>query len=213
MKLFVKLLLEFSPLGLFFLASTEYGFFTSTAVLMGATVISLILAWHLFRQLALMAIITAATGLIAGAATLIWVDQVYIQLKPTIVGLIFSSILLVGLVRKRPLFKTLLGENLYLTDQGWHLLTWLWLAYFLFITGLNEYIWRNYSFAFWAGFKAFGLMPLTIVYAIPQIYLLKKHSLSGAEAPFDFSPQKKRKKISQSAERGNRAAPIRQLAE
>lgn len=213
MKLFVKLLLEFSPLGLFFLASTEYGFFTSTAVLMVATVISLIVTWRLFRQLALMAIITAATGLIAGAATLILVDQVYIQLKPTIVGLTFSSILIIGLIKDKPLFKLLLGENLYLTDEGWRLLTWLWLGYFLFITGLNEYIWRTHSFAFWAGFKAFGLMPLTVIYAIPQIYLLKKYSISADGTPSQLSPQKKRQRISPSPQRGNRTTPIRQLAE
>lgn len=213
MKLFIKLLLEFSPLGLFFLASTQYGFFTSTAVLMVATVISLVVTWRLFRQLALMAIITAATGMIAGAATLVLVDQVYIQLKPTIVGLIFSSILIVGLIKDKPLFKYLLGENLYLTDEGWRLLTWLWLGYFLFITGLNEYIWRTQSFAFWAGFKAFGLMPLTVIYAIPQIYLLKKYSISAADTLSQFSPQKKRKEISSSPQRGNRTAPVRQLAE
>ena len=62
-KLVIKLSLEFMPLALFFLASTKYGFATSTAVLMVATVVSLIVTWYLFRQLALMAIITAATGI------------------------------------------------------------------------------------------------------------------------------------------------------
>jgi intracellular septation protein len=174
-KLVLKLLIEFMPLGLFFLASTEYGFWESTAVLMVATVVSLALTWYLFRQLALMAIITAVTSIVAGGFTLIWSDPHYVQMKPTVVGFVFAAILLTGLVTDRPLFKALLGQNLHLTDEGWRVLTWLWFGYFVFISGLNEYIWRNHTWEFWATFKAFGLMPLTVIYAWPQMYLLKKY--------------------------------------
>lgn len=163
------------PLGLFFLASTEYGFWTSTAVLVVATVFSLALTWYLFRQLALMAVITAVTSVGAGSVTLIWDDPMYVQMKPTIVGGIFSVILLTALITNEPLFKILLGQNLMLNEQGWRVLTWLWLAYFIFISVLNEFIWRNYSWEFWAAFKAFGLMPLTVAYALPQMLLLKRY--------------------------------------
>ena len=74
-----------------------------------------------------------------------------------------------------PLFKILLGQNLMLNEEGWRVLTWLWLAYFIFISVLNEFIWRNYSWEFWATFKAFGLMPMTIAYALPQMWLLKRY--------------------------------------
>jgi intracellular septation protein len=174
-RLVLKLILEFMPLGLFFLASTEYDFWVSTAVLMAATVVSLIMTWWLFRQLALMAIITAMTSIVAGGITLLWDDPMYVQMKPTIVGFIFASILIIGIASDRPLFKILLGQNLNLTLEGWRVLTWLWFAYFVFISGLNEFIWRNYSWEFWAMFKAFGLMPMTVAYALPQIYLLRRY--------------------------------------
>lgn len=176
-KLALKLAIEFMPLGLFFLASTKYGFWTSTAVLVVATVFSLALTWWLFRQLALMAIITAVTSVGAGSVTLIWDDPMYVQMKPTIVGGIFSVILVAGLISREPLFKVLLGQNLLLTEEGWRVLTWLWLAYFIFISVLNEFIWRNYSWEFWAAFKAFGLMPMTVAYALPQMWLLKRYQL------------------------------------
>jgi intracellular septation protein len=196
-KLAIKVVLEFMPLGLFFLASTEYGFWVSTAVLMVATVVSLIVTWWLFQQLALMAIITAITSVVAGGVTLISDDPMYVQMKPTIVGFTFAAILMTGLVLDRPLFKVLLGQNLYLSEQGWRVLTYLWLAYFIFISGLNEFIWRNYSWEFWAAFKAFGLMPLTVVYALPQMALLRKYRLDDAEplvgaAPVERKPVPKR---------------------
>jgi intracellular septation protein len=180
-KLAIKLVLEFMPLGLFFLASTEYGFWISTAVMMVATAVSLVVTWMLFRQLALMAIITAITGFVAGAITLGLDDPKYVQMKPTIVGFTFSAILLTGLVLDKPLFKVLLGQNLHLSEDGWRVLTYLWLGYFIFISGLNEFIWRNYSWEFWAAFKAFGLMPLTVVYALPQMALLRKYSLPDTD--------------------------------
>ena len=187
-KLVIKLIIEFMPLGLFFIVTTKYDFVVSTVVFMGATVVSLILTWYLFRQLALMALITAATGLVAGAVTLGLHDPKYVQMKPTIVSLAFALILLAGLMFNRPLFKVLLGQNLHLTEQGWVVLTWLWFGYFVFVAGLNEYIWRTQTFEFWAGFKAFGLMPLTVIYALPQMALLKRYRPDEAEpdASYDF---------------------------
>ena len=181
-KLALKVVLEFMPLGLFFLASTKYDFWVSTAVLMVASVVSLAARWWLFRQLALMAIITAITSVVAGGGTLILADPKYVQMKPTIVGFVFASILLTGQIIRRPLFKVLLGQNLNLTEEGWRVLTWLWFGYFVFISGLNEVIWRNYSWEFWAAFKAFGLMPLTVIYALPQMLLLNRYRLVEGEA-------------------------------
>lgn len=180
-KLVTKLVLEFAPLGLFFLASTKYDYWVSTAVLMIATVFSLYATWRLFHQLALMAIITAITSVGAGGVTLLLHDPAYVQMKPTIVGFTFAAILLAGLYLEKPLFKVLLGQNLYLSDEGWRLLTWLWFAYFVFISVLNEFIWRNYSWEFWAAFKAFGLMPMTVIYALPQMYLMRKYRIPGGK--------------------------------
>ena len=181
-RLVIKLVIEFLPLGLFFLVTTKYDFAVSTTVFMIATCVSLVVMWYLFHQLALMALITAATGLIAGAVTLGLHDPKYIQMKPTIVSSIFALILFTGLMFRKPLFKLLLGQSLHLTDEGWRVLTWVWFAYFLFIAGLNEYIWRTSTFEFWAAFKAFGLMPLTVLYAVPQMYLLKRYRPEEAEA-------------------------------
>jgi intracellular septation protein len=144
---------------------------------MVATVISLYATWHFFRQLALMAIITAVTSVGAGGITLLLHDPAYVQMKPTIVGFVFAAILLAGIYLEKPLFKVLLGQNLYLSDEGWRLLTWLWFGYFVFISVLNEFIWRNYSWEFWAAFKAFGLMPMTVIYALPQMYFLKRYRI------------------------------------
>ncbi|MDU6835576.1 MAG: septation protein IspZ, partial [Bradyrhizobium sp.] len=39
----------------------------------------------------------------------------------------------------------------------------------------NEIIWRTQSTDFWVGFKAFGVVPLTMIFAIAQMPLIKRY--------------------------------------
>ena len=64
-----------------------------------------------------------------------------------------------------------------LTPQGWRVLTLRWALFFLAMAILNEFIWRTQSTDFWVGFKAFGVIPLTMVFAIAQMPLVKRFGL------------------------------------
>jgi intracellular septation protein len=43
------------------------------------------------------------------------------------------------------------------------------------MAGLNELIWRNFSEAAWVNFKVFGILPLTLLFAMAQIGLIRRH--------------------------------------
>jgi intracellular septation protein len=45
---------------------------------------------------------------------------------------------------------------------------------------LNEVIWRTQSTDFWVAFKAFGVIPLTMLFAIAQMPLTKRYHLEPA---------------------------------
>ncbi len=45
---------------------------------------------------------------------------------------------------------------------------------------LNEFIWRTQSTDFWVGFKAFGVLPLTIAFTMTQMPLIKRYHLEPA---------------------------------
>jgi intracellular septation protein len=49
---------------------------------------------------------------------------------------------------------------------------------------LNEFMWRNFSTDVWVSFKVFGLMALTLVFAITQAPLMKRYAL-----PLEADPQ------------------------
>ncbi len=44
----------------------------------------------------------------------------------------------------------------------------------------DEFIWRTQSTDFWVGFKAFGVIPLTMIFAIAQMPLTKRYHLEPA---------------------------------
>src|SRR5947207_2097314 len=67
-----------------------------------------------------------------------------------------------------------------LTPQGWRILTMRWALFFLAMAVLNEIIWRTQSTDFWVSFKLFGAVPLTMIFAMTQMPLMKRYHLEPA---------------------------------
>ena len=94
---------------------------------------------------------------------------------------LFAAILFVGLATGRLFLKIVFGEVMRLTDQGWRILTFRWAFFFVFLAGLNEVMWRFFSTDTWVAFKVFGIMPITFIFALCQIGILKKYEDTTSE--------------------------------
>lgn len=173
----IKLGLELGPLVVFFVANARAGIFAATAWFMGAMALALLGSWLVFRKVPTMPLVSGAFVLVFGGLTLYLQDELFIKLKPTIVNALFAAILFAGLAWRKPLLKPLLGQMLPLDDEGWRRLTFRWAGFFVVLALLNEVIWRNFSTEFWIGFKLFGTMPLTLVFALAQTPLILRHRL------------------------------------
>ena len=55
-----------------------------------------------------------------------------------------------------------------------------WALLFFAMAVLNEIIWRTQTTDFWVAFKVFGVVPLTMVFAITQMPLIKRYHLEPA---------------------------------
>jgi intracellular septation protein len=177
----LKLAIDLAPLLVFFATYLSLGIFWATGALMVATVVSLIASQRMLGRVSPTLIATAALVLGFGALTLFFNDPRFIQVKPTIINLLFAVVLLGGLLLKRPVLQTMLGEALRLTDAGWRKLTIRWAGFFLAMAMLNEIVWRNFSETAWASFKVFGILPLTLAFAVLQVGLMKRHELPAVE--------------------------------
>jgi intracellular septation protein len=110
-----------------------------------------------------------------GGLTLILQDETFIKVKPTIIYLLFASVLAGGLLAGKPLLSVVFDSVFNLTGTGWRKLTMRWAAFFFAMALINEIIWRTQSTEFWLGFKAFAVIPLTFVFAALQYPLLMRY--------------------------------------
>ncbi len=177
-----KLVLEAGPLVVFFVANSYYGIFFATGVFMAATVLSLTVSKVKFGRIPIMPLVSGFFVLVFGALTLYLQEDFFIKIKPTIVNLLFATILFGGLLAGHSLLRHLFGEVFNLSDKGWRLLTFRWACFFVFLAVLNEFIWRNFSTDFWAAFKLMGVMPITMIFAIAQLGLIQKYDATEPSA-------------------------------
>lgn len=174
-KPLLKLLIELGPLVAFFLVYSRAGIYWATGVLMVATVIALVASRAIFGRLLAVPVVTAVLVVVFGGLTFWLDDPRFIKIKPTIINLLFAGVLIIGLITRRPLLKVLFGEAFHLTEEGWRKLSVRWTLFFLVLAALNEVVWRNFSESAWVNFKVFGILPLTLVFAMAQIGLIKRH--------------------------------------
>jgi intracellular septation protein len=170
-----KLMIELAPLLAFFAAWFLADIFWATGVLMATTLVSVIASRVLLGRVSPVIIATAVLVVVFGGLTFWFGDAHFIKMKPTIINLLFAGVLLGGLLTGRPLLKLLFGEAFNLTEEGWRKLTLRWMVFFVVMAVLNEIVWRNFSEAAWVNFKVFGILPLTLIFAMSQIGLIKRY--------------------------------------
>jgi intracellular septation protein len=176
-----KLTLDLGPLVLFFFANSYRGIFFATGALMVATLVALAISYALTRRIAIVPVATAGIIIAFGALTLWLQDESFIKIKPTLIYVMFSSILIVGLATGRPLFEYVLDGAFHMTHDGWKKLTWRWVFFFLAMAVANEFVWRTFSTDVWVAVKTFGVIPVTLLFALAQTPLMMRYKGEKAE--------------------------------
>lgn len=172
---------DYGPLGAFFIAYLTGGLMAATAVVIVASLVAAGISWWVARRLPVMALITAGVVLVFGGLTLWLADETFIKMKPTIVQGLIATILLGGLAFGRPLLRPLLGSMLPpMTDAAWRGLTLRYALFFLAMAAVNEAVWRTQTTDVWVTFKVFGIILLTLGFAIAQVPYLTRHRLDEA---------------------------------
>jgi len=180
----VKLLFDFFPLILFFAAYKWYGIFVATGVAIAASIIQVSVHWLRNRRFETAHLTTLGVIVVFGGLTLIFRDDTFIKWKPTIVNWIFAVIVLASLMgQRRTVLEFLLGEKIHLPVTIWRKVNLAWGLFFLVAGALNYYV----AFVFrseldpqlrtdlWVNFKVFGLMGLTLVFAVIQMMLVARY--------------------------------------
>ncbi|PHR61237.1 MAG: intracellular septation protein A [Robiginitomaculum sp.] len=140
-----------------------------------AVTISVIYSKIKLGKVSAMLWVTAIIVIGSAAITIGFQNKTVFYMKPTAINILFGLTILGSLIIKKNVFKAMMGEAYTLPDSAWRTLAWRWGFFFLFLAGLNEFIWRNFSEAFWSNFKLMGMFPITIVFTLINLPLLLKH--------------------------------------
>ncbi|MGV2127931.1 septation protein A [Agrobacterium vitis] len=190
----LKLALELGPLLVFFFgnlrgewlaahfpALTAIGgpLLIATALFMVATVVALVVSKIVFKHLPVMPFVSGVVVLVFGSLSIWLQDDTFIKMKPTIVNALFGLVLLGGLLFGKSLLGYVFNAAFQLDDEGWRKLTLRWGVFFLFLSVLNEVVWRNFTNDVWVNFKVWGTMPITILFTLAQMPLIMRHSLEN----------------------------------
>jgi intracellular septation protein len=166
-----KFLIDLFPLAAFFATNWFYPgtqhekFLWATGVLMAATLVSVVATYVLTGTVAKMLLVTAVIVGFFGGLTLYFQDEFFLKIKVTIINLLFAAVLFGGLYFKQNFIKAIMGQALTLPDAAWRTLTIRWGIFFVVLALINEFV-RNFTPDYWVSFKAFGILGLTIVFAL-----------------------------------------------
>ena len=188
-----KLLIDFGPLVAFFatysLADpvTVGGEVYKPIVIAGVvlamlTLVTLSISYIRFRHIPTMPLVSGVLVVFFVTLSVLFNDDYFIKIKPTIVYCLFAAALLGGLAFGKLFLSSLFDGAFQLTEDGWRALTIRWGVFFIAMAIVNEFVWRNFSEETWVAFKTFGFLPLTVLFAFSQMPLMTKHAVESENA-------------------------------
>lgn len=168
--------LELLPLLSFFITYQLYGLMVATAVLMAASSAALAYAHFKWRYRSMPLVVGTVLLMVFGSMALIFQDETFIKMRPTLVNFLLGAVLLVGVYGfKRGLLSSIFHMAFELNARGWMVLSTRFGWFFLSLAALNEIIWRTQTTEFWVNYKVFGAMGLTMIFTLCQLRMIARH--------------------------------------
>ncbi len=184
----IKGLLEYGPVVIFFatyvlfkdnvltLGGQEYtGFVLATMVFVPLLIVTTFIGWLLTGEVARMQVLTVVLVVIFGGMTILFNDEKFFKMKPTLVYLLFGGALSIGLLQGKSYLSSVMGQMVDMAHEGWMILTRRITVFFFALAILNEAIWRTQTTEIWVYFKTFGLTLAMFVFLASQYKVLTRY--------------------------------------
>lgn len=164
-----KILFDFFPIALFFIAYKSYDLYVATAVVIVATMLQVIYNWFRHGKVETIQWVTLGLMVTMGGATLYLQDEQFIKWKLTIIEWLFGGILLGShFIGKKTIIEKMMANNIALPKKIWSILNFAWALFFISVGAINIYIMFNYDTEIWVDFKTFGVPVLMLIFILLQ---------------------------------------------
>jgi intracellular septation protein len=172
----MKLLLDFFPIVLFFVAFKVAGIYVATGVAIAATIAQIAWLRYSTGKVEPMQWIGLAVIVLFGGATIIAQNDTFIKWKPTVLYWLMAGSLAAGqLFFRKNLLKSLMGSQLVLPDSAWRVTNWSWIAFFSVMGVVNLWVAYHFDTNTWVNFKLFGGLGLMVLFVLAQAVYLGRH--------------------------------------
>lgn len=172
----MKLLFDFFPIFLFFIAFKWFGIYIATAVTMVGSLLQVSIYWLKHRKFEGLHLITLAIVVLLGGTTLLLHNELFIKWKPTAIYWTFAlSFLGSQFIGKKPLIQRLLDTQITLPVLIWRHLNLSWALFFSIMGIVNVYVIYHFSTNAWVNFKLFGSLGMTIIFLIAQAIYMSRY--------------------------------------
>ena len=179
-KSFLKFICDFGPLLIFFIIYYKSGNSLISAIppLIFATILAVTIIYYVDKQIPFVPLIGGIIITLFGGLTLYFNNPIFIYMKPTIVNIIFAITLILSKVFfKKNFLKFFLQTAFQLNETGWDKLNFRWAYFFIFLAIVNEIVWRTQPETTWVNFKVWAILPITFVFTIFQLPLIRKYKI------------------------------------
>ena len=144
----MKLLVDFFPVILFFVAYKIYGIYVATGVAIAASFVQVGYGWWRHRKVENMHLITLVILVVFGGLTILLQDRTFIMWKPSVINWLFGVVFIASqFIGDRPLVERMMGDNLKVSSGIWRKLNGAWGIFFLSLGFLNLYVANDFFVA------------------------------------------------------------------
>jgi intracellular septation protein len=169
----MKLIFDLLPVLLFFAAYKLFDIWVATGVAIAAALFQVSFLKLTRRPIEPMVWLGLIIVVIAGGATLLFRDEYFLKLKPT--GVMLAMALAIAITQfglgKNPV-ALVFNNTIQAPDAVWRKLSFVWIAFFIFMALLNLYFVYYQSTEAWVWYSTFGDMGIMFIFMITQVFWL-----------------------------------------
>ena len=179
----MKFLYDLFPLILFFVSYKLYDIYVATGVAIAASFVQISVLWLRTKRFEKIQVMTLVLLVVFGGLTILLRDPLFIKWKTTIVNWLLALVFFyTQFGTKRTVFEMIGDSKVMLPKHVWKAMNLHWAIFFLFIGALNIYVAFYYGIELdearreeiWVNFKVFGVLGLTLVFLIVQMFLVSR---------------------------------------
>jgi intracellular septation protein len=179
----MKLLFDFLPIIVFFIIFKFFGIYAATGGAIIVSVLQVGIHWFKHRKVPGLQLVSLALIVVFGGSTLLLHNEMFIKWKPSVLYWVLAVAFLGSqFFSSKTVIQRLMESNITLPQTVWRQLNLSWVVFFSLMGIVNLWVAYHFNTNTWVNFKLFGMLGLTLVFAILQAIYLARHISSSEKS-------------------------------